>query len=194
MNLIDKSAKGHCQACGLPLADEAYRLPGRVMWFCSIACVEAELFGGQHCRWCGMKMEKPYTSIDSRLCSEDCAASYHAHVLEDGTAMLGSGQRLRLWLVRNAPAHVELEGRRCANPGCRKDQGKYPATIDHLRAGTVFCSDACKMQVQRSSNRQNRGPKPPVFIEFSSNASTIKPLGINPGVPAPQNTSQAVSG
>jgi hypothetical protein len=185
---------GHCEACGLPPGDKAYRLPGRVTWFCSIACIEAGLFGGRHCRWCGEGMEKPYTSIDSRLCSKGCAANYRAHVLGDGTAILGFGKRLRLWLARNAPAHVELEGRRCANPRCRKDHKKYPAKLDHLRAGTMFCSTACKMQAQRSPNRHFPPSKRAVFIEVSSNGFTGEAFGVNPGDSALQRASQAVSG
>ena len=188
-----RNPAGHCEACGLPLGDQAYRLPGRVASFCSIACIEAGLFGGKHCRWCGEGMEKPYTSIDSRLCSKGCAANYRSHILEDGTSILGSGKRLRLWLARNAPAHAELEGRRCANPRCRKDRKKYPATIDHLRAGTLFCSTTCKMQAQRSPNRHFSPSKRAVFIEVSSNALPGEAFGANPGVPAPQRAFQAVS-
>jgi hypothetical protein len=181
-------AKGHCEACGLPLGDKACRLPSRTAWFCGVACIETELFGGPHCRWCGAAMAKPYMSVDSRLCSEGCAANYHAHVLVDRTAILGSGKRLRLWIARNAPAHAELEGRRCANPKCQKDQGKYPATIDHLRAGTLFCSTACKMQVRRSQRSPNRHFSPSkraVFIEVSSNAFGFKPLRGQSGLSGP---------
>jgi len=187
-------AKGHCESCGRLLTDGAYRLPLRAAWFCGVACIETDLVGGPHCRWCGGRMEKPYTSLDSRLCSEGCAESYHAHVLGDRTAILGSGKRLRLWLARNAPAHAELEGRRCANPKCRKDEKRYPATIDHLRAGTLYCSESCKKQAHRSPNRHNPGPKPPVFIEFSRDTLPGKAFGINPGIPAPQTPFLAVSG
>src|SRR5258708_17664192 len=143
-------AKGPCEACGLRLVDKAYRLPGRAAWFCGVACIETDLFGGPHCRWCGAPMAKPSTSLDSRLCSEGCAGNYRTHVLGDGTASLRSGKRLRLWIARDTPAHAELEGRRCANPRCRKDQGKYPARLDHLRPGSLYCSESCKKQVQRS--------------------------------------------
>jgi hypothetical protein len=183
-----------CEACSLPLGNKLYRLPSRAEGFCSIACIEAVLFGGPHCRWCGENMAKSYTSIDSRLCSKGCAANYRAHVLDDGTAILGSGKRFRLWLARNAPPHAELEGRRCANTRCRKDHKKYPAKLDHLRAGTLFCSTSCKMQVQRSPNPHFSPSKRAVFIAFSSNALPGKPLGVNPGLPAPQRASQAVSG
>jgi hypothetical protein len=211
MNLIDKmpewsrafgtegffcptNSKGHCAACGLSLGDEAYRLPGRASWFCSIACVEAELFGGPHCRWCGKGMEKPYTSLDSRLCSEGCTASYKAHVLGDRKAMLGSGKRLRLWAARNAPAHMDLEGRRCANPRCRKDRGKYPATLDHLRPGSLYCSESCKKQAQRSPSRHFSPSTRRINIGFSRDTFGVKPLGVIPGASASQKAFQAVSG
>jgi hypothetical protein len=187
------NARRRCRGCGLSLGTKAYRVRKLAGLFCAIACIETEIFGGPHCRWCGERMEKSYTSIESPLCSVGCAASYRAHVLEDGTAMLGSGKRLRLWLMRNAPVQVELEGRRCANPRCRKDEGKYPATIDHLRAGTLFCSASCKMQFQRSPNRHFSPSKRAVFIEDSSNDLPSKAFGINPGDSALQNAPTVVS-
>jgi hypothetical protein len=191
---MNQESKGRCEACGLPFWGKAYCLPKLAGTFCSIVCIETGVFGGQHCRWCGASMTKPYTSIESRLCSEDCATSYKAHVLGDRTAVVGSSKRLRLWVARNAPAHMELEGRRCANPGCRKDRGKYPATIDHLRAGTLYCSESCKKQVRRSPNCHFSPSTTRINIEVSRGTFAAKPLGINPGVPARENAFLAVSG
>jgi predicted nucleic acid-binding Zn ribbon protein len=176
----------HCESCGLPVGDKAYRLPGSATWFCAIACIEAELFGGPHCRWCGAAISKPYASVDSRLCSEGCAGNYHAHVLGDGTARLGSGKRLLLWLRRNEPelyrqiagVASQAEGY-CQNPRCPRGEDGQPAKLAHLRAGTHFCSDACKMQVQRSSNRLFSHSKRAILIEVSSNGLHGKALGVN---------------
>jgi hypothetical protein len=171
-------AKGHCEACGLPLGGKAYRLPSRAAWFCGVACIETDLFGGPHCRWCGTPMTKPYTSIDSRLCSEGCAGNYHAHVLGDGTARLGSGERLLLWLRYAEPAlyrqitgTASEAGTYCRNPRCPRGEDGQPAKLDHLRAGTLYCSESCKKQVQRSPNRHFSHSKRAVFIEFSRDAT-----------------------
>jgi hypothetical protein len=171
------NARGNCEACGLPLGAKVYRLPKLAGLFCSIACIETEIFGGPHCRWCGAKMEKAYVSIDSRLCSEDCRQNYNAHVLSDGMAILGSGVRLLLWLKHTQPAlyrkvtnHEETVGRSCANPRCPNGENGNPSTLDHLRAGTVYCSESCKKQSQRSPNRHFSRSKKAAFIEFSRDA------------------------
>jgi hypothetical protein len=96
-----------CEGCGLKLADRALRVPGIGGAHCSVACIEVHLFGFQACRWCGSKMEKTYTGIDSRLCSEDCSANYYAKAAPscgDGSATVGMGRRFMLWLQRNQPA------------------------------------------------------------------------------------------
>jgi hypothetical protein len=104
-----------CEGCGLRVPSgrgAAVPLAGA---FCSIACVETELFGGSRCRWCGAKVEKAYSSVDSRLCSEDCSANYYAHVApfgSDRSASLGTGKRLALWLVaRESAAKTLVRGR-----------------------------------------------------------------------------------
>ncbi len=72
--------------------------------YCSMECLETVLCGLGRCRWCGKRMENPYTSVDSRLCSEDCSANYYAYVLGDRTAALGSGKRFLAWLQQHQPA------------------------------------------------------------------------------------------
>lgn len=100
-----------CASCGL-LADGGYRILG-AGFNCSIVCVETALFGMEHCRWCGAKTDKPYTGIDSRLCSEDCSANYYARVVGDRSARAGSGVRLAAWLQERATTkrHLTLETR-----------------------------------------------------------------------------------
>jgi len=72
-------------------------------FYCSMVCIESDLFGQAHCRWCGEEIKKAYTSIESRLCSDDCSESYRAHVLGDRSASLGTGERYMLWLQKNHP-------------------------------------------------------------------------------------------
>src|SRR6516164_3468748 len=99
------SPRGSCEGCGtFTWSDGGYRVPGLPGIHCSIKCVETVLFGHERCRWCGCKMDKPHSSIDSRLCSPACSEKYYAQVLGDKTARLGSGERLLLWLEENRAA------------------------------------------------------------------------------------------
>jgi hypothetical protein len=171
-------AEGVCDACGLHIRSKpAVRIPGVKGVFCSGHCVESQLFGTERCRWCGTKMEKAYTSIDSRLCSDTCSQNYYAHVLGDRSAAVGTGKRFAQWLQANRPAvyrqmadtKVTAEAY-CQNPACSNGEGGMPASIAHLRAGTLFCGNACKMQARRSPNHAFEPSKTAVFIEVSSNA------------------------
>ena len=84
------SPRGNCEGCGMSIWSEGgYRVPSLSGIHCSIQCIETVLFGREQCRWCGRKMDKPYSSIDSRLCSRDCSEKYYAQVLGDKTARLG---------------------------------------------------------------------------------------------------------
>lgn len=126
--------------------------------YCSMGCIETDLFGKEHCRWCGKEVEKAYMSVESRLCSGDCSAKYRAHVAGDRTAALGTGKRYMLWLQRNHPKEYrEAAGIKttsegfCSNPYCTRGESGQPASLSHLRAGTRFCSDACKKQLRRAA-------------------------------------------
>ncbi len=101
-----------CSSCGNWRIGK-YRVPGISGVFCSVGCLETELFGQKHCRWCGRPMENPYTSIEARLCSENCSVSYWKHVKGDRSAALGSGKRFVGWLQENSPrAFAMLMGNR----------------------------------------------------------------------------------
>ena len=95
---------GSCEGCGIEIRSEAYKVPGLAGLFDTLICIETALFGGSRCRWCAVETDRPYTSIESRLCSDDCRANYFAHVLGDRTARLGSGKRFLLWLQHKQPA------------------------------------------------------------------------------------------
>jgi hypothetical protein len=106
-------------------------------------------------------MEKPYTGIGSRLCSDDCEAGYNAHVLGDRTARLGSGKRFLLWLQREQPdlyrrliAAAQPESRFCQNPMCRRGENGQPASLAHLREGSRFCCDECRVMAHRKGGPQ----------------------------------------
>lgn len=104
-----------CEGCGLRVYGKALSIPRLSGIHCSVACVETRLFGDRHCRWCAAEMDTPYTSINSRLCSDDCAENYRAHVVGDRTAALGTGRRLGLWLTA-AQQSVKKLVRRVVTP------------------------------------------------------------------------------
>jgi len=122
-----------------------------------MGCIETELFGIGRCRWCGEEMEKPYTSIESRLCSADCSANYMAHVKGDRTAALGTGRRYMLWLQKNHPreyrvaAKVSAQTGLCENPHCTRGDDGQPSSLTHLRTGARFCSELCRKQGSRAA-------------------------------------------
>jgi hypothetical protein len=163
-----------CDKCGQSPAYRVRWLRGR---YCSVTCIESELFGLAHCRWCGAQMGKPYYGIGSRLCSEDCEENYNVHVLGDWSAELGSGARLLLWLQREQPdTYRDLMGRSapnglCQNPACKRGGNGQPAGLAHLRVGTRFCSESCKKQSQRRSNHQKQPPKSANWRGFSRDAT-----------------------
>jgi predicted nucleic acid-binding Zn ribbon protein len=186
---IPGEPRGHCTACGDHIwTSGGYRIPGLAGLYCGMLCIEAGLFGLNHCRWCGHEMDKPYTSIESRLCSEDCSANYWAHVKGDSTAELGTGKRFLSWLQREQPlayreivsGGIAFEGF-CRNPNCKRGEDGKPASLAHLRAGTRFCSETCKKQAARSPNPQKPASKTPVFIGFSRDTSPGKAFPLNPG-------------
>jgi hypothetical protein len=99
-----------CQSCG-KWAIGKYRVQSIAGVYCSMSCIETGLFGQGHCRWCGKDMERQYTSIESRLCSEGCRDNYFARVMGDRSAALGTGARFVQWLQSNAPkAYALLTG------------------------------------------------------------------------------------
>jgi hypothetical protein len=67
----------------------------------------------------------------------------------------------------------------CQNAKCKRGESGQSASLAHLRAGTRFCCDACRMQAQRSPNHQKSASKTPVFIEVSRNTSgELVPRGL----------------
>jgi hypothetical protein len=123
---VDGKPRDSCDGCGDAIWSEgALKVAGIPGLYCGVGCVETYLFGADRCRWCGSNMEdRQYTSIDSRLCSEDCSESYYTYVRGDRTAALGTGKRFLIWLhahqpatyqkLANVPDLCELETRRAA--------------------------------------------------------------------------------
>ena len=158
------SPRGSCEGCGtFTWSDGGYRVPGLPGIHCSIKCVETVLFGHERCRWCGRKMDKPHSSIDSRLCSRDCSEKYYGQVLGNKTARLGSGKRLVLWLAKNrAAVYRQLLGQGtpesgyCQNPQCPNGEGGQTGSLALMRAGARYCNAVCRRAAQRVLTSQNR--------------------------------------
>jgi len=156
--------RGNCEGCGMSIWSEGgYRVPGLPGIHCSIKCIETVLFGHECCRWCGRKMDKPHSSIDSRLCSRDCSEKYYAQVMGDRTARLGSGKRFLLWLQENrAAVYRQVLGQGtpergfCQNPQCPNGEGGLPGSLALLRAGARYCNAVCRRAAQRVLTAQNR--------------------------------------
>ena len=185
--------KSDCGACGIGLyAKRGYRVPGVSGAFCSVLCIEAALFGGAHCRWCGQCCAKPYSSVRDRLCSPACEEQFFAHVHGDHTADLGRGVRLLLWLSAHQPElHRRVIGAEakegyCQNPKCPRGEYGQPASLEHLRSGTKFCCEACSEQARRNAHSQEvlTGHFDPSQTRqkcgFSRHVPSEMGLGVNP--------------
>lgn len=154
-----------CDGCGLRMYAMAYRIPGLSGLYCSIGCVETALFGNGNCRWCGARMEKPYTSVDSRLCSQDCAANYYAHVApfkSDRTAALGTGKRLSLWLT-DRETRTLVRGRPRKNghvmTGAERVREFRRRNVTKIRRGSLLPRATQNVTLQVVENAQLAGAK-----------------------------------
>ena len=182
------SPRGNCEGCGMFIWSQGgYRVSGLPGIHCSIKCIETVLFGHERCRWCGRKMDKPYGSTDSRLCSRDCSEKYYAQVLGDKTARLGSGKRFLLWLQDNrAGVYRQVLGQGtpesgyCQNPQCPNGEGGQPGNLALMRADARYCSTACRMAAQRVLTLQNRPSHKRYSTGNKCNASGGEAFRVNP--------------
>jgi len=168
-------------------SEGGYRVPGLSGIHCSIKCIETVLFGHECCRWCGRKMDRPHSSIDSRLCSRDCSEKYYAQVIEDKTARLGSGKRFLLWLQENrAAVYRQLLGKGtpesgyCQNPECPNGKGGQPGSLALMRAGARYCNAICRRAAQRVLNRKIGLQIAAIYAEISVAVSPRRHLRSTP--------------
>jgi hypothetical protein len=67
----------------------------------------------------------------------------------------------RMQRRKKAPRSLALHpaapttARACRNPRCARGDDGGPGSLAHLRAGALYCNDACRMAAQRSPNRRN---------------------------------------
>lgn len=91
-----ETLEGNCDSCGLPLrVFGGYQIPGLRGKYCSVLCVEAELFGFERCNSCGREMEGKLKS--RQYCDDHCQKNAEG-------IQFGNGDRLKNWLKKNAPA------------------------------------------------------------------------------------------
>jgi hypothetical protein len=195
--------KSNCGACGAVLpAAGSFRVPGVGGAFCSVLCIEAALFGGAHCRWCGRPIDRPYSSLKDRLCSPPCEEQFFQHVHGDYAAELGRGLRLLLWLQHKQPAIYRqiIDGStpagRCKNQHCPHGENGLTASLTHLRAGAKYCSETCSEQARRARHAQRvltgtfDPSQTPVLRGFSRHTSGELDYPPYPVVSVPRNGSE----
>ena len=129
--------RGTCESCSLYIWSEgAYQIPKRGGYFCTILCVECELFGNGNCRWCGRKLDTA-----KKFCTDNCRT-------QSNSTKFGDGTRLLNYLARYHPAtYRELSAKSCENCG-------DPMT--DKREDASFCTSRCKVAFHRKSGNSGK--------------------------------------
>ena len=166
----DGVPRGSCESCRIFLwSDGALRVPGLRGIYCSILCVECELFGPGRCRWCAASLG----STAKKFCDGHC------HRQSQGVRF-GDGTRLLKFLSHQHPRlYGELVGKR----------GHACLSCDHSLEGkpsdTKFCSDACRKKFHRctmSGKSQKSGLYPDTGIAESTTYEAPKTGPLAPPV------------
>ena len=124
--------RGTCESCSLYIWSEGgYKIPNRKGYFCTILCIECELFGNGNCRWCGYKV-----GSSKKFCNETCRTQSNSTKFGDGTRLLNYLARYHLALYRQLTARGCEE---CGDP------------ITDKREDASFCTDRCKVAFHRKS-------------------------------------------
>ncbi len=126
--------RGYCEGCRLYLwSDGGLKVPGLRGIYCSILCVECELFGPGRCRWCAA----PLGSTAKKFCGGHC------HRQSQGVRF-GDGARLLKFLSNRHPRlYEELVGKRghiCLDCGI---------SLEEKRSDSKFCSHQCQLEFRR---------------------------------------------
>jgi hypothetical protein len=143
-----QSPGSQCHSCGLKIRGNAYEVPKLSGMHCSIDCVEIHLFGTDRCRWCGAEMLDTYSTVNGRLCDEECSRNYHAEVLGDKTAAIGTAKRLTLWLTSKSKGERRSLVRRIATPKmlaalqkARQARANQPIVDLQLPLESIICTE-----------------------------------------------------
>lgn len=136
--------RGFCQSCALYIwAEGGYKIPGVRGIFCSIACVECELFGTRRCRQCGDPLPR---STGQRFCGDVCRKKPLPKHFSGGSQLLAylshrhPGVYGRVMSGRSVVSCLNCNGR----TGGKRSDSKY-------------CSDACKVAYSRKSRTAGKG-------------------------------------
>ncbi len=126
--------RGCCESCRLHLwSDGGLKIPGLRGLYCSVLCLECELFGQNKCRWCAA----PLGSSARKFCDDHCRR-------QSDRVRFGDGTRLLKFLSHRHPRlYEELVGKR----------GHACLNCDHSLEGKPsdarFCSDRCRKKFHR---------------------------------------------
>ena len=126
-------SRGTCESCSLYIWSEgAYQIPKRRGYFCTVLCVECELFGNGNCRWCGRKLDTA-----RKFCTDNCRT-------QSNQTKFGDGTRLLNYLARYHPAtYRELTAKGCEECG---------DPLNGKRDGSRFCTDRCRKRYLATSS------------------------------------------
>ncbi len=154
--------RGSCESCKIFLwSDGALRVPGLRGIYCSILCVECELFRSGRCRWCAA----PLGSTAKKFCDAHCHR-------QSQLVRFGDGTRLLKFLSHRHPRlYEELVGKRghaCLN---------CDHSLEEKPSDARFCSDRCRKKFHRctmSGKSQKSGLYPDTGIAESITCETPK--------------------
>ena len=126
--------RGKCESCSLYIWSEGtYQIPKHGGYFCTILCIECELFGNGKCRWCGYGV-----GSSKKFCNETCR-------IQSNQTKFGDGTRLLNYLARYHPAtYRELTAKGCENCG---------DPLTDKRQGASFCSNRCTLRSRRETRK-----------------------------------------
>jgi hypothetical protein len=74
----------------------------------------------------------------------------------------------------------------CGNTNCKRGENGLPASLEHLRAGTKYCSEPCKKQAVRNGGSKKvltgtfDPSQTPVLCGFSRDVLPGKASTVNP--------------
>ncbi len=149
------SPRGNCESCGLYIwSDGSYKIPDRKGHYCTISCIECELFGHGKCRWCGYKVGSA-----KKFCNETCRN-------QSNQAKFGDGTRLLNYLARHNPSfYRHLTASTCKN---------CDDPLSDKRKGASFCTNRCKVAFHRKSGTNGKSRNNRNTAQWNQRVEAVK--------------------